>query len=90
MPGTSVIVGGNAGIGLAVARRRAERGDHVVVTSRSIERANDAAGELPGSAQGLALDLAAPHSLVDATEFLLTNTGIDGQDLHVDGGTLIT
>jgi NAD(P)-dependent dehydrogenase (short-subunit alcohol dehydrogenase family) len=28
--------------------------------------------------------------VADATEFLLRNTGINAQDLHIDGGVLVT
>ncbi|TQN31668.1 NAD(P)-dependent dehydrogenase (short-subunit alcohol dehydrogenase family) [Haloactinospora alba] len=65
MSATSVVVGGSSGIGLAIARRRTERGDHVVVTSRSAERAATAAAELPGPAHGIALDLTAPSSIAE-------------------------
>ncbi|MFD7619235.1 SDR family NAD(P)-dependent oxidoreductase [Streptomyces sp. NPDC059802] len=63
---TSVLVGGSSGLGRAVAQRLADRGDSVVITSRSQERATAVAREIGGAAQGLALDLARPETIADA------------------------
>lgn len=63
---TSVVVGGSSGLGRAVARRLADRGDSVVITSRSPERAAAVAGEIGGEARGVALDLARPETVSDA------------------------
>lgn len=54
-----VILGGTAGIGLAVARRAAAEGARVVVVSSSLARVQQALADLPG-AEGQALDLRAP------------------------------
>ncbi|WP_335935022.1 SDR family NAD(P)-dependent oxidoreductase [Streptomyces sp. PTD5-9] len=63
---TSVVVGGSSGLGRAVAQRLADRGDTLVVTSRSRERAAAVAGEIGGGARGLPLDLARPETSADA------------------------
>ncbi|ASU78619.1 short-chain dehydrogenase [Actinopolyspora erythraea] len=66
MSTTTMIVGGSAGLGLAVARQRVERGDHVIVTSRCEQRADRAAQQLPGPARGVGLELTEPRSFADA------------------------
>lgn len=53
-----LIVGGTAGVGLAVARRLAAQGDRVTLTGRDATRARAAADGLGAGHQGLALDLA--------------------------------
>jgi len=63
---TSVIVGGSRGLGRFIAERFVERGDDVIVTSRSAEQANKVATELGGRARGLPLDLSQPTSIADA------------------------
>ncbi|MFD0309490.1 SDR family NAD(P)-dependent oxidoreductase [Streptomyces sp. NPDC127119] len=59
-----VVVGGTAGIGLAIARARAERGDDVVLTGRDAHRADTVAKEI--GAHGLALDLSRPQEIAPA------------------------
>ena len=63
---STLIVGGTGSLGLGIARRRAELGDHVVLTSRDVDRAEKAAREIGGDAHGLALDLSNPHGIADA------------------------
>jgi NAD(P)-dependent dehydrogenase (short-subunit alcohol dehydrogenase family) len=72
---TSVIVGGSSGLGRLIAERLASLGDDVIVTSRDLERAAQAAAEIGGTARtaeiggtarGLALDLARPHDIAGA------------------------
>jgi NAD(P)-dependent dehydrogenase (short-subunit alcohol dehydrogenase family) len=62
-----VVIGGTAGIGRELAQRAAGRGDDVVVTGRDADRAaaiaREIAGNTPGSARGLALNLAEPAAL---------------------------
>jgi NAD(P)-dependent dehydrogenase (short-subunit alcohol dehydrogenase family) len=62
----TVVIGGSSGIGLEVARTRAERGDEVVLTSRDPDRAKQVAASVGASATGLALDLNDTHGLADA------------------------
>ena len=63
---TSVIVGGSSGLGRVVAQRFADRGDQVVITSRSRSRADEIAGEIGGLARGLAIDLSRPETIANA------------------------
>ena len=54
--GTSVVViGGSSGIGLATARAALDAGADVVITGRSTERLDAAAGVLGGRARTAAL-----------------------------------
>ncbi len=62
----AVVVGGSKGIGLAIAKSLAERGETVVVTSRDLGRAEAAAHEIGGKATGLAVDLSAPEGIAAA------------------------
>jgi NAD(P)-dependent dehydrogenase (short-subunit alcohol dehydrogenase family) len=62
----TVVIGGTSGIGLEVARTRAERGDEVVLTGRDAGRAAEVAATVGASASGIALDLNDPHGLVGA------------------------
>ena len=62
---TSVIVGGGSGLGRAIAQRLADRGDQVVITSRSKARADAVAAQVGGSTRGLAIDLSSPETIAD-------------------------
>jgi NAD(P)-dependent dehydrogenase (short-subunit alcohol dehydrogenase family) len=64
--GEVVVVGGTNGIGLAIARALAARGDSVLVAGRSLERAQSAADEIGPSCHGLAVDLTEPDDLPGA------------------------
>lgn len=58
-----VVVGGSSGIGLAIAKLYAGRGNEVIISSRDQGRADAAAAGIGGNTRGLALDLAAPATL---------------------------
>lgn len=60
---TTVVVGGSGGLGGVLARRFADRGDDVVVTSTNRARAESVAADLGPGARGLALDLARPETI---------------------------
>lgn len=62
----SVIVGGTGGLGRLLAQRFADRGDEVVITSRTRAIAEAAAQEIGGHTRGLALDLVHPESIAAA------------------------
>jgi NAD(P)-dependent dehydrogenase (short-subunit alcohol dehydrogenase family) len=62
----SVIVGGTGGLGRMLAQRFADRGDEVVITSRTRATAEAAAEEIGGHTRGLALDLVHPETIADA------------------------
>jgi len=63
---TSVIVGGGSGLGHAIARGLADRGDDVVVTSRDRTRADAATRQIGPTARGLSLDLSQPETIAAA------------------------
>jgi NAD(P)-dependent dehydrogenase (short-subunit alcohol dehydrogenase family) len=62
----TLVVGGTAGMGLEVARRRAARGDEVVLTGRDATRAEEVAASVGASARGIPLDLSRPHAVGQA------------------------
>lgn len=55
---TVLVTGGNSGIGAAAAAALAERGAHVVITARDVDRGREAAAGMPGSVEVMPLDLA--------------------------------
>lgn len=61
-----VIIGGTSVFGKGVAAHYAAQGRPVYLTSRELERANEAAAEIGGSTTGLALDLTRPHDIAAA------------------------
>jgi NAD(P)-dependent dehydrogenase (short-subunit alcohol dehydrogenase family) len=61
-----VIIGGTAGIGLALAERYAAQGRTVVVGGRDLGRAEGVAHTLGTAAEGLSVDLAQPQSIAGA------------------------
>lgn len=65
---TSVIVGGASGLGRLIAQRFADRGDQVVITSRSKSRADEVAAEIGRLARGLAVDLSRPETIASSLE----------------------
>jgi NAD(P)-dependent dehydrogenase (short-subunit alcohol dehydrogenase family) len=60
---TALVTGGTSGIGLAVARRFADEGAHVFVTSRRKEAVDEAVALIGASATGVAADITAPDDL---------------------------
>lgn len=65
---TSIVVGGSSGLGRAVAQRFADRGDTVLITSRTTAHADTVAGEIGGLTRGLALDLSQPETIAAALD----------------------
>lgn len=61
--GATVVVGGTAGLGRAVAEHFARKGRPVVVSSRDLGRAQAAAAEIGGDTMGVAVDLSQPHDI---------------------------
>ena len=53
----ALVTGGTEGLGTAVAADLARAGAHVVITSRSLEKAQAAAGEIEGDVTGMACDV---------------------------------
>ena len=60
---TILIVGGSSGIGLALAEDLVAQGDHVIVTSRSQETADEVAATLGERARGIAVDISEPETI---------------------------
>ena len=60
-----VVVGGTSGMGRRLAETCSSRGQHVVLTGRSEERAGAIAREIGGSTRGIAVDLSEPESIAD-------------------------
>ena len=65
MTGEIVVVGGTSGMGRRLAETCSSRGQHVVLTCRSEERADAVAREIGGSTRGIAVDLSEPESIAD-------------------------
>jgi NAD(P)-dependent dehydrogenase (short-subunit alcohol dehydrogenase family) len=66
MTGTSVIIGGTAGIGLQIARQLSARGDRVIITGRDRERARSVATTVGGKVEGVAIDISKPSEIASA------------------------
>lgn len=66
--GTVVVVGGTCDLGKHLARHYAKKGHPVVVTSRDMGRAQEAAREVGGETVGIAIDLSEPHRIAAAFE----------------------
>src|SRR5215510_4469886 len=64
--GTVVVIGGTCELGKHLAKHYADKGHHVVVTSRDLGRAEAAAKEIGGDSVGVAVDLSAPHGIASA------------------------
>lgn len=64
--GTVVIAGATNELGKALAKHYVDKGHRVVVSSRSLERAEALAQELGGECIPVAFDLAEPHSIAPA------------------------
>ena len=62
----TIVIGGTGGLGQVIAQRLADRGDELVITSRDLARAEEAAGQIKGVARGLALDLSEPAGIAEA------------------------
>lgn len=103
---TALITGGSTGIGNAIAAGLMNLGADVIITSRSLDRAGDAASELSaeipdGSARGLALDTGDVDSIerlvrtvqttTDSLDILINNAGALTDEYRTDGrGTELT
>ncbi|MEU8664868.1 SDR family oxidoreductase [Actinoplanes philippinensis] len=64
--GTSVVIGGTAGLGRFIAARHAGRGDTVIIAGRDAGKAATAARELGANVTGIAVDLARPQTIADS------------------------
>jgi NAD(P)-dependent dehydrogenase (short-subunit alcohol dehydrogenase family) len=66
--GCVVVIGGNRGIGRAIATHYADAGEEVFITCREAERAEQAAAEIGGRTTGIELDLTRPEAIRAALE----------------------
>ncbi|RFF28561.1 MULTISPECIES: SDR family NAD(P)-dependent oxidoreductase [unclassified Wenzhouxiangella] len=72
---TALVTGANRGIGLAIARGLAERDIHVLAGARSVDKAQEAVGQIDGSATGVALDLSEPGVISETANQLADHYG---------------
>ncbi|MEO1133506.1 MAG: SDR family NAD(P)-dependent oxidoreductase [Cyanobacteria bacterium J06639_1] len=69
----ALVTGGNRGIGLAIARGLLDKGCEVIITSRSLEKAERAAKDLKGTVTALELDVSDDDSIARAVESIGQN-----------------
>ena len=87
------MTGANRGIGAAIARALAVRGDHtVVVGARDLDQAVATAASLPGAAFGVCLDVTDPASVAAAVADVERRAGhvevlVNNAGGHYDSGT---
>jgi NAD(P)-dependent dehydrogenase (short-subunit alcohol dehydrogenase family) len=62
----TVVIGGTSGMGLEVARHRADLGDEVVLTGREPTHVKEVAASVGDSVRGIPLELAEPHAIGEA------------------------
>ncbi len=60
---TILVAGGSSGIGLELAKDLVAGGDEVILTSRSLETAEQIAAEIGPGASGIALDVSEPEGI---------------------------
>ena len=92
----ALVTGGNRGIGFAIAHGLLAKGYEVVITSRSLDSAKQAAEELNGAVIPLELNVSDDHSIeqvvttlkqrIDRLDVLINNAGI----LPDDGVNMLT
>lgn len=85
---TIVVVGGTSGIGLEIARDSMRRGDRVVITGRSQERAEGIAAELGPMATGIALDISEPETIAEQVKRIERVDGLVMAAIERDANTI--
>jgi len=80
---THLITGAGSGIGAAVARRLADRGDELVLVARNQERARELTARLRGS-RAMVVDLSEPAEIAERLAGQEMSTSLDSV-LHVAG-----
>jgi NAD(P)-dependent dehydrogenase (short-subunit alcohol dehydrogenase family) len=86
--GTVVVVGGTCELGKHLAQYYADKGHHVVVTSRDLDRAQATAKAIGGDCVGLAVDLADPHGIANALAGVEDVLHLALVALHRDNNTI--
>lgn len=77
-----IVTGGSRGIGASISRAFAERGAHVAILARDLERARAAAAEIGPSAQAWATDVADESAVQESFDAALEALG--GVDVLVN------
>jgi len=83
-----LIVGATQGTGLLLAAEYARRGDRVVVTGRSAERAEKAAADIDGDVTGIAVNLSRPEEIAGALKDIGEVDRLAVVGVQRDGNTL--
>jgi len=78
----ALVTGGNRGIGLAIAQGLHAKGYQLIVTARSLDKAQAAAAKLGATTIPLELDISSDRSIEQATATLTQN--IEGLDVLVN------
>ena len=83
---TALITGGNRGIGYAIAQGLLAKGYRVIITARSLEKAQQAGSKLQGDVISVELDISSDRSIeaafatvsqnIDSLDVLVNNAGI--------------
>jgi len=84
---TTVITGGNKGIGYAMAERFAAEGANLVIASIE-DQVHEAAKALGGNAKGFVCDVSAPDQVKDLYDFAASSFG--GVDISIQNAGIIT
>jgi NAD(P)-dependent dehydrogenase (short-subunit alcohol dehydrogenase family) len=90
MKRTALVTGAAAGIGLEVCRELAQRGNRVILTARTLEKASQAASALEGDVRPAALDVTDPQAaqrIDEPVDILVNNAGLYPPHRD-DGGVL--
>jgi 3-oxoacyl-[acyl-carrier protein] reductase len=86
---TALVTGASRGIGEAIARRLAETGAHVIVAARSLDRVQQVATEIGGSALELDITHADVRERIKGVleqkpiDILVNNAGVTDDDLFI-------
>jgi NAD(P)-dependent dehydrogenase (short-subunit alcohol dehydrogenase family) len=79
----ALVTGGNRGIGLAIAQGLQAKGYQLIVTARSLDKAQAAAAKLGATTIPLELDISSDRSIEQATATLKQNSGKFWRDRQV-------
>jgi NAD(P)-dependent dehydrogenase (short-subunit alcohol dehydrogenase family) len=85
---TILVVGGSSGICHELAKDLVAGGDHVILTSRSSEKAQAVAAELGPLADGIALDVSEPEGIAPQLAGLGPLDGLVLGDIERDANTI--